>query len=387
MGDIMIYNEYSDNLKWNDKYKSICPKCGHESILSKKIIYDRKRAGLNTEYCRTCLKQEAGYNQQLKLTDDEKKIIADKISKSNKEYYNSLSEDEKNEFKNRLKIARNNISDEKKKEIYKRQSKSLKLTLSLLSDDEKLRRNKILYDSLMNYWNNLTDEEYKQICERMSIQTKNYWKHMNEKEKNNRRKILSENILSLSDDDWVIREMNISKGICNNCKNNVRRYYEIESIFKKYGYMFIQEYPTMVLIDNKYDTSFIKSKIEILYYDQNKIDYIVKYQDKNIDGKLRPMFRKNWDYMCYIPFTDIKIFIDIDDPIHNIEKFYFDEIFINKNGYISNHFEDNITLNDIMKYYDNRRDGIIGVNKFIYKLNNKQSMGKLESYLYKFEND
>lgn len=301
------------------------------------------------------------------LSEEDKDNINNKRSIAHKKIFEELSSNEKNIKIELLRDSHrkylDNITEDQKFEAYTKLSKSLKKYYDSLSDDEKKEYIRKMQIGWKNWYKNLSDQDRLKWTSKLSKSNKEYWNYMIE-------------------NNWM--EWQIKNAIGIFIKRNDISYIpsslpnlQFECFLQKYGILFYREYPSIVITNPNSNKWYIANK------DNDEVSQYILLSSKenNISA-----FRKSWDYLIYIPFTNNRIYIDIDGDMHNIEYKINEDFKKSSYGeYINAKFDTN-NISDIISYYDNRRDNI-ECNKFILRASKgKLSQEELNGLLIKILN-
>ncbi len=170
-----------------DKMEFTCERCKRSYSISKQAWYVRKKN--NNFICRSCHASDSIKEHWKNMSDDKKKKRSEKLSKSEKAYFNNLSKDEQNEYSNRTKKWYADLSDVEKQNMKEKQKEYWKNR----SDEEK----EAWRQSKVDYYNNLSDEEKKQY----SKIRKEGWSNKSQEEMDEFSKLKKEWYANLTDDE------------------------------------------------------------------------------------------------------------------------------------------------------------------------------------------
>ena len=262
----------------------------------------------------------------------------EELNKKKREWYSNLTKEEKNKRAQDHSIWYHSLSEE----IKQQRAENHKEYWRNLSEEQWLEFKQKVSNGLKSYVSNLSDEEKQKRSNQLSMQSKNYWDNAS----------LLDRLL-----------VQISVGFTNYNTYNNPDYkpdnefnIEFENRISKLGLMFYREYPSIILYNEK-DKELLDNKL------YNYILYTKEINNEEIG------YKKNWDYLIYIPYTNKKLYIDLDGDIH-FTNFDFIDI-INKFS----------TLQEVMQFYDDRRSHIICDKLIINKDNLDKSIYEIIKFM------
>ena len=296
----------------NDRISIICNDCKKPYTVS--FIYWKQNKS-NTEKiwrCKSCnakYKSNLNKNRWKNLTDEDRRNISNKQSQTQSAYWQRTSKEDRivrlNSFINAGKNYWDNISEDEKNEVRKR----CKQYYDNLTDDEKLLHAK----KSMEWYNNLSDKEK---CERNKHRSEK-WHGLNNDEKKRRVDLLIQNnkkwLDSLSKEEKDAHYQNNATFL--------RNFWKDISENQKLSWFYLTNKAQInsdILQEKK-----SPSEIDFInYLNIYKLPYEYQYMNETYPEYFYEIFDKNkspyhkWDFIIHTKLSDI--LVDIDGSEHSI---------------------------------------------------------------------